>query len=198
MKDAITSVPINDLARRRWSPRAFLNIPVEKEKIRAILEAARWSASAMNEQPWRFILGQKPDNTWQMIFDTLADGNQVWVKSVPVLLLVIGKTNFSNDQSPSTIYPYDTGQAVAHLSLEAAHQGLFVHQMGGFSAEKATRSFQIPEEYKPLTVVAIGNIGSPEILPENLKKRELSPRVRKPLEELVFHNKFGEHEGLVL
>ena len=93
-KLARTIYPINDLSRIRWSPRAFDEKPVEKDKIRSILEAARWSPSAGNEQPWRFMIGFRDDETWKKIFETLDQGNKVWVEPVPVLILIIGKKVF--------------------------------------------------------------------------------------------------------
>ena len=40
-KPADTRVPIHELLRRRWSPRAFTDRPVEPEKLQSLLEAAR-------------------------------------------------------------------------------------------------------------------------------------------------------------
>jgi nitroreductase len=191
-KQAITSHPINPLASSRWSPRAFLGRPVESEKLVSMLEAARWSASGGNEQPWRFIIGMNGEETWRKIYESLDDGNRIWNEKVPVLILAIGNTISSWDGNVNPYYGYDTGQAVAHLSLEAMNQGLHVHQMGGFSVEKARALLEIPDTFQPLTVIAAGYIGDPASLPENLKKRELQERKRKPLEEIVFSGKFGE------
>ncbi|MCX6304172.1 MAG: nitroreductase family protein [Bacteroidetes bacterium] len=190
-KEAITAYPINELAKNRWSPRAFLDKPVEPEKLVSLFEAARWSASGGNEQPWRFVVGLNHDDTWQKIFSTLAEGNQEWNIHVPVLILAIGYKISSWDGGVSGYFQYDTGQAAAHLSIEAMSQGLHVHQMGGFSADKARELFEIPEDYQPLTVIAAGYIGEPEMLSENLKERELLERKRKELSEVVFSGKFG-------
>jgi len=194
-KDAITSRPVNDLSRKRWSPRAFLEKAVEQEKLVSMLEAARWSASGGNEQPWRFIIGLKPDETWKKLFSSLDEGNKVWCLTAPLLILAVANKISSWDGNVSGYYQYDTGQALAHLSLEAMHQGLFVHQMGGFSQEAVVRLFEIPDDFAPLTVTAVGYIGDPGSLPENLKKRELQPRVRKELREIVFHGSFGKSAG---
>ena len=45
-KLAHTEVPVNELIRRRWSPRAFGTGLVEPEKLRRFFEAARWAASS--------------------------------------------------------------------------------------------------------------------------------------------------------
>jgi len=196
-KEAVTSFPINPMARIRWSPRAFLEKPVEREKLISMFEAARWSASGGNEQPWRFIVGQDKDETWQNIFSTLSEGNHEWNQHVPVLIMAIGNRISAWDGNVSPVYLYDTGQSVAHLSIEAMSQGLHVHQMGGFSPELAMRILEIPETFQPVTVIAAGYIGDPEKLPEKLKQREFQERQRKSLGEIVFSGKFGETSKLI-
>ena len=142
------------------------------------------------------MIGSRDDETWQKIFRTLDEGNQVWVKTVPVLILSIGKKVRGRRNSPYAHFQYDTGQSVAHLSLEATYQGLFVHQMAGFDPEMAVREFNIPPDHQPLTVIAIGYIGDPSSLPPDLKKSELSPRTRKDFDELVFSVTFGQKSTL--
>ena len=196
-KDAKTKYPINDLAKKRWSPRAFLDKPVEPEKLISLFEAARWSASGGNEQPWRFIIGQKPDATWLSILSTLDEGNQIWNQDVPILILACGNKISSWDGGISPFFQYDVGQSIAHLSMEGMHQGLHVHQMGGFSADKSHELFEIPENFEVLTVIAVGYRGNPEALPEKLKQREVQERTRKGLNEIIFSGKFGNAAPII-
>ncbi|MEJ2545759.1 MAG: nitroreductase family protein, partial [Calditrichaceae bacterium] len=73
-KPADTSLKILNEIKNRWSPRAFSEKPVEYDKLERVFEAARWSASCFNEQPWRFIVGIKGhNNTWDKIFDSLSE-----------------------------------------------------------------------------------------------------------------------------
>ncbi|MEO0588387.1 MAG: nitroreductase family protein, partial [Planctomycetota bacterium] len=84
-----------DIVKRRWSPRAFADRPVEDHKLRCILEAARWSASSYNEQPWRFILAKKADGApFDTALSCLAEANQAWAKNAPILLITFVKTDF--------------------------------------------------------------------------------------------------------
>jgi nitroreductase len=195
-KFARTIYDINNLSKIRWSPRAFDEKPVEKDKIRSILEAARWSPSSGNEQPWRFMIGFRDDITWKKIFETLDESNKVWVKPVPVLLLSIGKKFYSRNNTPYPLFKYDTGQSVAHLTFEAMNQGLHAHQMAGFDPEQAILEFNIPSDHQPLTVIALGYITDPSSLPPDLKKRELAERKRKDFNELVFSDTFGQKSNL--
>ena len=192
IKDAQNKYPINELSRTRWSPRAFSTKPVEKEKLQSLMEAARWSPSSGNEQPWRFFLGIHPDETWVKIFETLDEGNKLWVKNVQVLLMSMGKKTRGKRSVANFYYGYDTGQSVAHLSLEAMSNGLHVHQMAGFDGELATRLFSIPEDFQPLTVVAVGYLGDPELLSEDQNTSELAPRIRRDFDEFVFSGTFGK------
>ncbi|MEI6455504.1 MAG: nitroreductase family protein [bacterium] len=197
-KEARTSVPINEFATKRWSPRSFLDKKVEAEKLTALFEAARWAASGGNIQPWRFIIGIRPDDTWKRIFEALNPGNQVWNEKIPVLIVAIGERYSGQDHIDSSVFQYDTGQAVANLSIEAMHQGLFVHQMGGFAPDKIHASFGVPENFLAITAIAVGYIGEPGALPEKLRNRELQERDRKPLTESVFSGTFGTPSDLFI
>ena len=69
--------------------------------------------------------------------------------------------------------------------------------MGGFDQHKARDIFKIPANYDPVTVLAVGYKGNLELLPENLKVRELSERKRKDLSDIVFSEKFGKTTNLI-
>jgi nitroreductase len=196
MKEANNIYPINEFARKRWSPRAFLDKPVEPEKLRSLFEAARWAPSGGNQQPWHFILGIRPDETWQKIYATLTGRNTIWNVPVPVLVATVGRKNILNKDIQSPTFSYDVGQSVAHLSIEATNLGLYVHQMAGFVPEKIVEAFEIPKNYQPLTVFAIGYIGDPSSLREDMKKEELEPRVRKEFSDFIFTEKFGKTHPL--
>ena len=196
IKDSQNKYSINDLSRARWSPRAFSDLPVEKEKLQSIFEAARWSPSGGNEQPWYFIVGIHPDDSWMKIFETLVEGNKIWTKNVPVLILTIGKKTRGKKDVENPYFAYDTGQSAAHLTFEAMNQGLYVHQMAGFNQKSASTLFGIPNDYQPLTVIAMGYLGKPDSLAEDQKQSELSVRTRKELNEFIFSGKFGEKSNL--
>lgn len=180
----------------RWSPRAFNERTVEKEKIRRILAAARWAPSAFNEQPWRFIVGIKGHITYNKVLETLVEWNQKWAGQAPLLILNVAKKTFSLNGKPNATSKYDLGQAVAHLSLEAMNQGIYSHQMSGFSKEKAIKLFQIPDDFQPVSVIALGYYGNPELLPEDMYKSEIGKRKRQALDDIVFANNFGEKTDL--
>jgi len=196
-KQAITREDIHPILKNRWSPRAFSGDAVENSKIIRMFEAAQWSPSASNEQPWHFMLGLKDDDTYQNIYDTLVEFNQLWAKTAPILILSCGQTmSLKNPGKSNLSYRYDVGQAVAHLTFQASADGLFVHQMAGFDAVKAAEIFSLSADVVALTVLAVGYIGNPEVLHPNLQKMEYSRRERRDLSETVFKGRFGEMNEL--
>ena len=191
-RPAETSTAIHDLIAHRWSPRAFESKPVEPEKLRSLLEAARWAPSSYNAQPWYFIVGTKdnPEN-YKRVLESLIEFNQGWAKNAPVLALSVAKLKF-DDGKPNRHAFHDVGQAAANLSLQAEALGLSVHQMAGIEPEKARKLFNIPADYEAVAGIAIGYAGEPESLPDGLRERELAPRQRKPLDSFVFTGQWGK------
>lgn len=177
---------VSDLILRRWSPRAFSSKPVSATDLHKLFEAARWSASAYNEQPWRFLVGHQGDATYQKILAALVEFNQLWAGKAPVLILTLASKNFDRNGHENTHARYDAGAATALLMLQATYQGLHAHSMSGFDPAKAREALHIPEEYDVITVTAVGYLGDPNELPEAMQEMEKSPRGRKPVEELVF------------
>jgi hypothetical protein len=64
--------------------------------------------------------------------------------------------------------------------------------MGGWDADKARASFEIPAEYTPMAMIAVGYQASPDILDEETKAKELRPRGRKPLAERFYEGGWGK------
>jgi nitroreductase len=186
LKHAPDGAGVEHLIRRRWSPRAFADKDVSADDLKKLFEAARWAASSFNEQPWRFLVGRRGDETYKKIFGALVEFNQSWAKSAPVLVLSVAKKTFSANGQPNRYGLHDTGAATTLLSLQATANGLHTHSMAGFDAEQARASFAIPSDYDIGAVTALGYFGDPESLPDQMQKTEVAPRQRKPLEEFVF------------
>lgn len=191
-KPAETQVPIHDLIRNRWSPRAFESRPVEPEKLCALFEAARWAASSSNAQPWFFIVATKDDAAnFKKILDCFVEFNQGWAKTAPVLALSVAAMKFDHNHEPNRHAFHDVGQAAANLALQATALGLEIHQMAGIFTDKAREIFGIPDGYEAVAGIALGYPGDPASLPEPLRKREEESRTRKALDSFVFTGKWG-------
>jgi len=186
--------PIHELLRRRWSPRAFdSNKPVEPEKLRSCFEAARWAPSSFNEQPWSFIVAtrDKPEE-YAKLLECLAEKNQSWAGKAPVLMIGVATLVWSRNGKPNRHAFYDLGQAVAHLTVEATDQGLYLHQKAGFSPDKARETYAIPPTAEAVVAIALGYLGDPGSLPEDLRQRESTPGTRKSITDFVFEGRWGQ------
>jgi len=195
-KKATTSVPIQDLLARRWSTRAYdPNRPVAREQLIALLEAARWAPSCNGSEPWRYLVLDRTRDPqgWQKAFDCLSDNNRKWAKNVPLLMLCCAGSIFESNGNPTRWGQHDTGLASMSLAIQAVALGLMAHQMGSFDAEKARAAFAIPAEFTPMTMIAVGYQAGPETIDdEDVKKKELAPRARKPLGERFFEGSWGK------
>ncbi len=191
-KPANTNYPIQELLARRWSPRVFSSRAVEVEKLRSLLEAARWAASCYNDQPWFYMVATKENAAdYDQLLNCLVEGNREWARSAPVLMLSVARLTFAYNGKPNAWAFHDVGQAAANLCIQATALGLQVHQMAGFDAEKARTSFAIPQGFDPVAAFVIGYPGDPATLPEKLREREMAPRSRKSLAECVFTGRWG-------
>jgi nitroreductase len=185
MMKAQTAVEINDVLANRRSPRSLdATAVLSKDDLLAVLEAARWAASAFNGQPWRFFVGQRGDEVFTQILDSLAPFNQGWAHRSSVLILVAGLPA-REDGTPNKGFLYDCGLAVSQMVVETHHRGLVAHQMTGFDPEKAEQNLGIDASLIPVAVIAIGKQASAEQLEGPLLERENAPRERKALEEIV-------------
>lgn len=188
VRTAQTSTPINGVLAERWSPRSYdASAPLDEQKLTAALEAARWAPSAANSQPSRFIVARRGSGAFDTIAANLMGFNSVWATSAGALIVGVAEvTDLDGKARPWA--KYDLGQALAHFSVQAHHDGLHVHQMGGFEAAGLREAFAIDERFEPVSVATVGVLAAPDALPEALREREVAPRQRKPLSELVLVN----------
>ena len=198
-RTAVTAVPLHPVLADRWSTRAYDGSPVDESALTALLEAARWAPSAMNAQPWRFLVGRRglegADTTWQAIHASLAEGNRLWADRASVLIVATARTS-NADGTPRGVGPYELGLAVAQLSMQAHADGLHVHQMGGFDPDAVRFTLNVPDDFTPYVVLAIGRRGDDDHLPEFLRAREAAARERLPLAEIAFAGTWGEAADL--
>ncbi len=193
-----TQYSIEDVLQRRWSPIAFSDQAVELEKLRSVLEGARWAASSYNEQPWSYIVTtQDNPDEFSRLLGCLAEGNQVWAKNAPVLMLSVARLTFKHNGVENRHAFHDVGAASANLAIEATAQGLVIHQMAGFDAPKAKETYGIPDGYEPVAAIALGYLGDPQTLSEPLQQRQSAPRTRKPLDQFIFTGHWNQTSAIV-
>ena len=182
---AETSTPILPVLAQRWSPRSFdPTRSLSMADLTPAFEAARWAPSASNAQEWRFLVGFRGDSTFETMTANLSGWNASWAPNAGAI--VVGIYEDDPENKARDYAPYDLGQAVAHFSVQAHADGLFVHQAAGFERDAMAAAFNVPETWKVFVVAVVGHLGAPELLNETLQAREIAPRERRPLDETVF------------
>lgn len=158
---------------------------VSRDDVKLILEAARWAPSSFNEQPWRYLVCERhvDEEAWRDLFDCLVEGNRRWAERAPVLIVALASIREPGAGEVTAVY--DVGAASLSLSLQASTLGLATHPVSGFDAARLRQRFALPEQLRPLTVIAVGYAADLHTLEQRARERESAPRVRRQLTELV-------------
>lgn len=193
-KPAKTERPINELMRRRWSPRVFEeDRSVERHKLLTMLEAARWAPSCFNDQPRRFLVFDGSDaDALERARACLTAGN-AWALKAPVLMLSVARDTFEQNGKPNRWAQHDTGLATENLLLEAVELGLAAHPMAGYDPDRARSEFGIPQGFTSIAMIAVGYPYRGELagLDDKQRGKELAPRERKAIGEIAFGGFWG-------
>lgn len=187
---------LTDHLRYRWSVSVFdADHTLSDDEIRSLLHAAQWSPSAGNSQPWAFIVARRGDAAHRVLVEHLSRGNSGWVPRASAVFLaatqVAPDPEGNGPKWPSYAY-YDLGQAAAHLTVQAASMDLWVHQFAGFDSDAVARALGVPEHFKLLSGIAVGVRGNPADVSADDAAREQRDRVRKPLEQFVYGDRWGQ------
>jgi nitroreductase len=183
--EAPLQFPIHELLARRTSPLVFDSRPVSKEVLLALFEAARWSASAGNEQPWSYIVATRDEpEQFERMLSCVAEINLPWARLASVLVVGCVRLHLAQSEAPYPTAEHDLGLASANLVFEATARGLGVHQMTRIDRNEIRRLYQIPEGIGVVSALAIGYVpeeshGSNDVWPP-------AQRSRKPLKSFVF------------
>ncbi len=193
MMESILEITTLEAIRERWSPTFFSDRPVTGPELRALFEAARWAPSSMNEQPWRFLHAtRETPEAFERMESCLVDNNAQWAQHAALLVMVVVGTRFSRNERENRHAWYDAGLASENLLIQASSMGMQGHPMAGFSRSKAIELFGIPEGFETVTMIALGYPGEREDAPEDVVARQKDERSRRPLEEIVFTDRWGE------
>jgi nitroreductase len=181
----IAPTPFQRILGGRRSIRRYLETPVEPEKLRACLEAARLAPSAHNVQPWRFIVVDEPglkDRLAAAAFSGIYSGSKFAARA-PVILVLLAKPGGAAVRAGSKLLgvPFhflDMGIAGEHVVLQAEELGLATCWMGWFDHRRVRKVLAIPRGFK---IVAMMPLGYAE-------KRPMREPPRRTLEEIVTFN----------
>jgi nitroreductase len=176
---------------QRWSPRAMTGKPVPQQDLLRLFEAARWAPSTYNEQEWRFLYAHREGPHWQTFMQLLMEANQAWCMNAGVLIVVLSHKVFTRNGKPNPVHTFDSGLASQNLLLQASSMGLVAHGMAGFDRDKTRADLKIPDDYSVEAMIAIGQPGDPNGLPENYRQMDLEPSGRNPVSQFTREGAFA-------
>lgn len=179
----ITQYPLLKEIQERWSARAFSTRSVQQDDLYALIEAASLAPSAMNEQPWRFILGDNPDDL-SILKQSLFPSNHDWAQHAPMLIALCTKKTTTFNGKDNFYSRFDAGAAWAFLSLEANRRNLIAHAIGGFDKQLIHDHYSIEDDFEVVLMIAIGYPGDIHALSEKYQERE-KPGLRRPFMESI-------------
>src|SRR3954451_4619347 len=157
------ALSLHPLLARRWSPTTFDRADeVSEDAVELLLEAARWAPSAGNSQPWAFVVGRRGDATHERLVRHLANSTRRWAPDAGLLVANLSHRYVEDtDWEYSEFAVYDLGQAVAHMTVQAAALGMMVRQFRAFDRAALAADFGIPPHWEATTMAAFGRAPEP-------------------------------------
>ncbi len=160
------------LAQNRYSLRNFKDKEIEKDKIRAVLEAAILSPSAVNKQPLRYKVVSNETKKREII-DTYP---RKWIMNAPTIIVVCVDHSLSWKRSDGKDHgDIDAGIAIEHIALAATDLGLGTCIVCNFDSEKLDKNLDLPEHMEVVALIPIG-------YPEN---KEIPNKKRNSFDDMV-------------
>ena len=170
---------LSDIIKNRYSVRNYKDTKVEKEILLEILEAGRLAPSAVNFQPWHFIVIQE-ENLLTSLKDCY---DRSWFKTAPTIIVACADHSQSWKRSSDGKDSADIDLAIAidHITLKATELGLGTCWVCNFDVNSCSELLNLPQNIEPVALIPLGypNSKSP------VKKR-------KPLDEIVHFNQFNQ------
>jgi nitroreductase len=153
------SADLHPLLRGRFSPMRFdLGHTLIAADVELLLEAARWAPSAGNSQPWAFVVARRGEPDHDVLVRRLAPSSRRWAPEASALVVNIAhRTVDDSGLAYSEFADYDLGQAVAHLTLQAAAMRLACRQFRAFDAAGLTHDLRLAPGWEVVTMTAVGS-----------------------------------------
>lgn len=168
---------IMEIIKSRCSVRSYQERPVEEEKLKSILEAARLAPSAGNRQEWRFVVVRDKEKRQHLM---KAAKNQVFVGEAPIIIACCAETDNHLMTCGQLCYPIDMAIAIEHMVLKATEEGLGACWIGAFYEKQVKDILDIPEDVRIVELLTLGYPAKP--CPKH--------KDRLPLEEIVMYEKW--------
>lgn len=160
-----------DVIYGRRSIRKYQNKPIEKEKLNEVLRAAMYAPSAMNKQPWHFVVCEDRAVLGEI---QRIHAHASMLESAPCCIVVAGDLDA---QYMEGSYIQDCAAAVENLLLAAYSVGLGTCWLGVYPdpqrQENFRKFFKMPENIKPFCAIAIGYPDEKKELPDRFSESKI-------------------------
>ncbi len=176
----------------RRAYRSLSPVEITEDLIKDLARHTRLAPSCFNNQPWRFVFVYDPD-ILEAMHAALSSGNE-WAHVSSMIIAVFSKKEDDCIIRDRVYHQFDVGLAVGFLVLRATELGLVAHPIAGFSPKKTGEILGIPEEYKVITLIIVGEHAetiSPVLSEKQIEAEKHRPE-RKSTDEFIFLNKFSE------
>ncbi len=162
---------VSEAIAKRRSVRSYKDTPIESDKLDLILQAARLSPSARNQQIWKFIVIRNKDTREKLVH---ACDEQMNISEADTVVCCCALKSDMRLPNGETTHTMDLAVAASFMMLQATELGLGSCWVGNFNEEKIRKLLRIPETVK---VVCLLTLGYPHFMPPASD--------RKPLSEIV-------------
>jgi nitroreductase len=166
-----------DLIAKRESCRDYSDKPVETEKLRKCIEAARLAPSACNSQPWSFTVVNNSERSPKVAKCLQGMGMNKFTDKCPAFIVVTEESatlsaKLGGKVKNQEYAQIDIGLATAHLCLAATELGLSTCIMGWFSEPNLKELLAIPKGKRIRLVISAGYAASDKLREKNRKSLE--------------------------
>ncbi len=138
--------------RSRYSCRNYNDRPIEQDKLRAVLEAARLAPSAKNLQDWRFVVATDKQTKKRL---AAAANNQTFLETAGAIIVACTVSDHVM-RCGQAVGPIDVAIALEHICLQATELGLATCWIGSFYPDKVRQVVGIPENVMIVELLALG------------------------------------------
>ena len=166
---------ILEAIKKRYSCRAYIDKPIEQEKLSQIFEAARLAPSAKNLQDWRFVVVTDKQKKRQVA--EVTNRPEIFVKAGAIIIACSNSDYIMKCGQP--VGPIDVSIALEHIALQAAELGLATCWIGSFDAGKVRAILNIPQS---ITIIELMTLGYPADKPVHSQ--------RESMERIVCYDKW--------
>ena len=167
---------VAEAIRTRYSCRSYDDKAIEKEKLDAILEAARQAPSAKNLQDWRLVVVTDKDARKRL---AVAANNQTFIENAGVIIVACTVSDHVM-RCGQAVGPIDVSIALEHICLQATELGLATCWIGSFYPDKVKAVVGVPED---VTIIELMALGYPADTPKEHR--------REPLKTIVSFEKWA-------